>query len=991
MLLSPGGELPSGAVLAGKYRIVEIVGRGGMGVVYKAEDTKLHRLVALKFLPSEMARNQAARERFVVEARAAAALSHPNICTIHEIHDEEETPFIEMEYIEGRTLKKRIREYPLGVSEVVDLAIQVAEALEEAHRRGIIHRDIKSSNIMVTDRGQAKVMDFGLAEIAGETLHTREGSTLGTVAYMSPEQARGEQVDQRTDLWSFGVVLYEMLSGRMPFTGDKDASILYSVVHEEAKSLKDVCPGLSSEVQQMVNRPLKKDVKARYASAAEMGKDLRRYRDNLKAEELSVLTPRAFLRIIRRPQVTVATAACVLVLSAAGAWFYNRQSKIRWAREHALPEIQRITLRTELGYANLPKAYALAKEAVKYIPSDPVLTLLLEKCSVDISIKTAPPGAAVYMKEFSAPDEQWQYLGVSPIEKLRVPIGYFWWRMQKEGYETVLAVAPTIQSESTSKTGITPYNLYRVLDPNNKIPPGMVRVLGAKTVVGQLDDFFIDKYEVTNKQYKGFVDAGGYRDRKYWKNPFVKSGKTLTWDEVMAEFVDQSARPGPSTWQGGDYARGHDDQHVSGVRWNEAAAYADYAGKRLHTVQHWGLAVGEATPLFDFTTGWLGQLSNFKGEGPAPVGTHQSMTAYGAYDLPGNVREWCWNESRDGRVVRGGAWNDATYMMENLSQAPAFDRSPKNGFRCALYPDRGKIPAKAFEPELAVAAPDFHKQKPVPDSVFQVYKDQFLYDKKELNAHVEWRDASSGDWVQEKVTVDAAYGNEKVPMYLFVPKRSSPPYQAVIYFPGSPSIDQMSSKDLDSYREFESHVSFIVKNGRAVLYPVYKGTFERRDDAIAAIYAGANSRQYTKYIIQVVQDFNRCVDYLETRPDIDRKRLAYLSFSWGSRIAPIVLAVNDRLRASVMMVGGFRAWEHVRPEADEINYVTRVKVPTLMLNGRYDTIYPLETTVKPMFEMLGTPAEQKRLKVYDTDHFVPQNELIKASIACLDRYLWPVR
>ena len=265
MLLSPGGELPSGAVLAGKYRIVEIVGRGGMGVVYKAEDTKLHRLVALKFLPSEMARNQAARERFVVEARAAAALSHPNICTIHEIHDEEETPFIEMEYIEGRTLKKRIREYPLGVSEVVDLAIQVAEALEEAHRRGIIHRDIKSSNIMVTDRGQAKVMDFGLAEVAGETLHTREGSTLGTVAYMSPEQARGEQVDQRTDLWSFGVVLYEMLSGRMPFTGDKDASILYSVVHEEAKSLKDVCPGLSSEVQQIVNRALKKDVKARYA------------------------------------------------------------------------------------------------------------------------------------------------------------------------------------------------------------------------------------------------------------------------------------------------------------------------------------------------------------------------------------------------------------------------------------------------------------------------------------------------------------------------------------------------------------------------------------------------------------------------------------------------------------------------------------------------------------------------------------------------------
>src|SRR5713226_5618184 len=242
------------------------------------------------------------------------------------------------------------------------------------------------------------------------------------------------------------------------------------------------------------------------------------------------------------------------------------------------------------------------------------------------------------------------------------------------------------------------------------------------------------------------------------------------------------------------------------------------------------------------------------------------------------------------------AQNDAPYLLSNLSQAPAFDRSPKNGFRCALYLDRGKIPAKEFERVSAVAAPDFHKQKPVPDSVFQVYKDQFSYDKKDLNAHVEWRNTSSADWVQEKITVDAAYGNEKLPMYLFVPKRSSPPYQTVIYFPGSPSIDQMSSKDLDSYREFDWHLSFIVKNGRAVLYPIYKGTFERRDGAIGAIYVGANTRQYTEYLIQLVQDFNRCVDYLETRPDVDSKRLAYLSFSWGSRIAPITLAVNGRLR-----------------------------------------------------------------------------------------------
>jgi eukaryotic-like serine/threonine-protein kinase len=217
------------------------------------------------------------------------------------------------------------------------------------------------------------------------------------VAYMSPEQARGERVDQRTDIWSLGVVLYEMLSGRLPFTGDRDASILYSVVHEEAKPLKDVHPGLPSELQQIVSRALRKDVKARYASAGEMGEDLKRFRDNRKAEELRVLTPRAFLRILRKPRVATATAACLVVLSAAGAWFYQRQSKIRWARESALPEIERLLVSPELGLANRTKAFTLAKEVEKYIPGDPALTGLLERCCVDISIKTAPPGAAVYM------------------------------------------------------------------------------------------------------------------------------------------------------------------------------------------------------------------------------------------------------------------------------------------------------------------------------------------------------------------------------------------------------------------------------------------------------------------------------------------------------------------------------------------------------------------------------------------------------------------
>jgi len=230
-ILKPMEELRPGTSLANKYRIIEVLGRGGMGIVYKAEDTKLKRHVALKFLPPELIQDEEARERLVIEAQAAAALSHPNICTIYEIEEEEGKSFIAMEYVEGQSLKNKIDKTPLGIEEALDMSIQIAEGLEQAHKKGIIHRDIKSANIMVTDEGRTKIMDFGLAKVKGGTFLTREGTTLGTVAYMSPEQARGEEVDNRTDIWSLGVVLYEMLSGQLPFKGDREESILYSVVH----------------------------------------------------------------------------------------------------------------------------------------------------------------------------------------------------------------------------------------------------------------------------------------------------------------------------------------------------------------------------------------------------------------------------------------------------------------------------------------------------------------------------------------------------------------------------------------------------------------------------------------------------------------------------------------------------------------------------------------------------------------------------------------
>jgi len=992
-LVTPPPVLSKGSLVAGKYRIIEEIGQGGMGVVYKAEDLKLKRFVALKFLPPHLANFPELKGRFLIEAQAAAALSHPNICVIHEVGESDENPYIAMEYVEGETLRDKVKKGPLKTEAAVTIASQVAGGLGEAHNRGIIHRDIKSANIMVTDKGQAKVMDFGLAKLRGGSSLTKSQTTLGTVAYMSPEQAQGGELDGRTDLWSLGVVLYEMLTGELPFKGDRDVSVIYSIVHEEPKSLKVRKPAVPGELQQVIARALKKNRDSRYGSADEMLKDLRAYQSSLELAESGVLSLKVIGRRLRKPRVAIPTVVALIALAFVGTIFFKHQAKVRWARNVALPEIERMIEENDV-WRNLVPVYRLAEKAEAIIPRDPKLADLFSKCSLKINIKTEPPQAKIFMKEYLAPESEWAYLGVSPIEKIRVPVGIFRWKMEKEGHETVLAAASTWDGDISGQDVIVGYDLVRTLDKKGSLPPDMVRVQGTDTPIGKLADFFIDKYEVTNRQYKEFIERGGYRNREYWKHSFIKAGEELTWEDGIKEFVDQTGLPGPSTWQAGDYPEGQADYPVSGISWYEAAAYAEFAGKSLPTGYHWWTAAGGYTPMILYPQlggfALLAPFSNFMGKSPVPVASLSGVTAYGAFDMAGNVREWCSSETPKGRLIRGGAWGDNTYMFGNLSQAPPIDRSAKNGFRCALYPDPGKVAASAFELAKLAEIIDYYKEKPVPDSIFQVYKDQFSYDKTDLKARVESRQENPGGWILEKVSFDAAYGGERVVAYLFLPKNATPPYQTVIYFPGGASEWQRSSQNIETYYEYPMFLSFIVKNGRAVLYPIYKGTFERGNESMATILDyNTNSRQYTEILIQEVKDFKRCIDYLETRPDIDSQKIAYYGMSWGAYLGAIIPAVEGRLKASVLIGGGFGG--AARPEANEINYVARVKIPTLMLNGKYDTLLIPETSQKPMFDLLGTPAEHKQWKLYDTDHIPPLNEYVKETLAWLDKYLGPVK
>ena len=986
---NPLERLTPGEVLAGRFRILNFVAAGGMGEVYKAEDLLLDRVVALKLLPKELAEDRESLEQFLREAKTASALNHPSICRVYDFGEDAARAFIAMEYLEGETLSARIQRGRLSTVEALKIAIAVADALATAHRKGIVHRDLKPGNIMLTESG-AMLLDFGLAKYerpvvsAEETLTGLTGDVqiIGTLPYMSPEQLHGQRVDARSDIFAFGAVLYEMFAGEKAFQRKSNSETLIAVDRDEPSPLqhiKDVPNGLD----RVVLRCLHKHPEERYASMIEVEQELK-HCSELISEPAIGLNPRVLLRQSRRPLVAIPALIILLALMSFIGWGIHHSSKVRWAREQALPQIGKLIERGETG-----EAYALAVQAGRYIPADPTLARFWPDISWSDSIITSPPGASVYRRNYNSPNAQWEFAGLSPILKGRFPAVDSSWKFELQGYTTLeRATFPAgpimvaLHKDGQAPSGMVPVELdqgYVEGDPFSLW--GIAGIAGFETLPAvRLGKYWIDKFEVTNREFKRFVDQGGYEKQEHWKHEFRKDGRVLPWAGAMKLFVDKTNRPGPSTWIQGEYPQGEGEYPVTGVSWFEAEAYADFVGKSLPTIYHWAAA---ASPTDSSS---LIPASNFSGKGPSPVGAYHGMSWCGAYDMAGNVKEWCANEATSGRrYSMGGAWDDPTYMFNIPDARSPFERSPGFGFRCAEYVSTGKEAEAAGAP-ITVQLRNYGSEKPVSDQLFRAYKNQYSYDKTPLNAKVESVQQTE-DWRQEKVSFDAAYGGERVAAYLFLPKAASPPFQVVVYFPGAAAAHMRSSAEwLPIYLpDFD----FIIESGRAVLFPIYKGTFERGGGP-KPIYWPNTSSTYRDNVIFWSKDLSRSIDYLETRQDINPNELAYEGDSWGAAMGGLLPAVETRFRALILISPGFFLQERL-PEVDQLNFAPHVKAPVLMLNGRYDFLWPPRISQEPMFRLLGTPTEHKRRVVYDTGHDVPRTEMIKESLNWLDQYLGSVK
>lgn len=951
--------------LAAHYRIERELGAGGMATVYLAHDIKHDRDVAIKVLKPELASSIAA-ERFLREIGITARLSHPHVLPLLDsgAAGGGDILYFVMPVITGESLRDRLRRGgALPLDDALRLTIEVSEALAYAHAHGVVHRDVKPDNVMLSD-GHAIVMDFGIAKAVGqsreESTLTMEGTSLGTPTYMSPEQAAGEgDIDHRADIYAVGAMLYEMVSGAPPFAGSWQQIVMEKLA-KDAPLLSTRAPSAPASVTKLVARCLSRDAAVRPQSVDELLRELR-------ALATPVASP-------KRSRVTIAVGVIAAAALAVSTFLYVRERRESWVLESAVPSIERM-----IDADQLDSAYDVVMEALKRNPTDTVVSKYFDFVSQSQTFLSEPEGAVVTRASLTD-TTRWFPVGTTPTTPVRIPTTAWFYRYSKPGYRTVTIMGALLGGSYVPIP--SPVPLRRVTDPDSD----MVLLRGkqiAGTLYGlnssdkyDLADFLMDAREVTNKQYRAFVDAGGYANRALWDSTITRDGNPMAWDAAMALFVDRTGRPGPASWEGGAPQRETEDLPVGGVSWYEARAYARFAKKELPTVYEWNAAaIPEAAR-------WVVPTGRFESDGAVRGGDARAVSPRGVYDLAGNVREWTVNTRTPGsRYILGGGYSDPPYLFAEIYAQPEFDRSLINGIRLVRRVGDSKDLAAASAP-IAGLSRDYATAKPVDDATYRGFLAMYDYDRTPLNVKVESRDSSAADWVREDITFDMPAVSTRMYAVLFTPKRARAPYQTIVLWPASDAFFLAEPKRLSL--EF---VDYFARSGRAVLHPIYEHTYGRGTSRIGDKPDGTIAHR--DQVLRWVREMRRSIDYLTTRSDIDTSKLAFVGTSWGGRMSGVAMAVEPRFRTAVLNVPGL-TMSPLRPEEDPVNFLPRVKMPVLMLSGKFDSVFPYELSQKPFYQLLGTPEDKKKHIVFDLGHFLPRPRMMQESLSWMDQYLGPV-
>ena len=990
----------------GPFRIQDVIGIGGFGTVYQAfRRDHFEQRVAIKVVRADRSLNREHRVRFEVERSVLARLEHPNIARLIDggCTDDGRSYFV-MEYIAGRPLAEYCDFESLSIADRINLFLRVCDATAYAHQQGIVHRDLKSENILVLEGGTPKLIDFGIAKIVndwnldGKNL-TRTGDSLLTPSCASPEQVCGEPITTASDVYALGVVLYELITGCFPIEFESQYDIAHAILNrrpdlpsqvlkrrlvgvqdqqleqilgDRGTTLTGIQRCLRGDLDQIIMMSLRKEPERRYRSAVEFHADIQNYLEDrpvrARGDSLAYRTSKAVKRNVASFSVICSLILTCLLLSGLFVIQRNRKQE-----KHVHAVIERMQ---RLSFDQYFDGFVELQGLLNDHPDHSRLSELLDVVAAPAFVRTPSENVKVWIRPAQQPLREWFFVGTTPLDEMLLPKANLQWRIQdKNGTEFMVL-----------RRHYRKGNVDLSFPHDHNAPSGMVKLtLGddrtawlpisgeSRQVDGQI---FIDKFEVTNVQFQRFVDAGGYETAAHWPE-FFKDGNQLSFTDAIKGFRDQTGEFGPGNWHHGRFPTGEAMYPVREISWYEAMAYAKFAGKRLPTVFHWSKAA-----TFGRTHSIV-LMSNIHNEPKSfwksakhtrqpghvwPCEKSTGVGVFGTLDMAGNVREWCSNATRDGRrYALGGSYRDVTYMYSYPEASSPWERSPETGFRCMSF--GGNVPESFHETlrPVELVTRDFDAIEPIwSEEAFRSIKDIFRVSGKpqyEIENNVA-NDARVKGFIDsnraKRIVFDAAYDgpSQQITGILYLPDQDlyEPPYQTIIHFPGTYSL----------FGRYPPYVSFLLDSGRAVFQPDYWGTGARTRDE----FKSAQPRKtplFKDAITKIVMDFSRSIDVLEEIELVDKEKLGYHGISWGAALGPILLAIDDRCQAAVLMGGGLVQTE-TYPIMEQANYCPHVNCPILMINGRHDSGFP-PAAQRAMFKLFPRESHEHNWKMLEGSHF----------------------